>query len=96
MTNEELMAEVKRLEHLVNYWRIEAETDHARWLRVLEENERIKAEMTDCKSTGDRLKADVEDLKAKMKDLPTKRIGDRWYTEAEFQIRINDARFWRL
>ena len=38
-------AEVARLEHLVNYWKVEAETDNARWLRVLEENARLKAEV---------------------------------------------------
>lgn len=38
-------AEVARLEHLVNYWKVEAETDNARWLRVLEENDRLKAEV---------------------------------------------------
>jgi len=47
-------AEVARLEHLVNYWKVEAETDNARWLRVLEENERLKAEverLTELNST---------------------------------------------
>lgn len=38
-------AEVERLEQQVKYWRIEAETDHARWMRVLEENERLKSEL---------------------------------------------------
>jgi hypothetical protein len=38
-------AEVARLEHLVNYWKVEAETDNARWLRVLEENDKLKAEV---------------------------------------------------
>jgi hypothetical protein len=41
----ELKAENARLEHVVNYWKVEAETDNARWLRVLEENERLKAEV---------------------------------------------------
>jgi len=36
-----LKAEVERLEHQVNYWRIEAETDNARWLRCLEDKERL-------------------------------------------------------
>ena len=34
-----------RLKHVVNYWKVEAETDNARWLRVLEENARLKAEV---------------------------------------------------
>ena len=37
-----LKAENFRLKEQVNYWRIEAETDHARWLRVLEDNERLR------------------------------------------------------
>lgn len=37
-----LKAEVERLEQQVKYWRIEAETDHARWLRVLEDVERLR------------------------------------------------------
>jgi hypothetical protein len=37
----EAEAEVERLEHQVNYWRIEAETDNARWLRCLENKERL-------------------------------------------------------
>lgn len=37
-----LKAEVERLEQQVKYWRIEAETDHARWLRVLEELETLR------------------------------------------------------
>jgi hypothetical protein len=36
---ERLRAEVERLKHQVNYWRIEAETDNARWLRCLEDKE---------------------------------------------------------
>lgn len=35
-------AEVERLEQQIKYWRIEAETDHARWLRVLEDVERLR------------------------------------------------------
>lgn len=37
-----LKAEVERLDQQVKYWRIEAETDHARWLRVLEELETLR------------------------------------------------------
>jgi hypothetical protein len=40
--SDELVAENARLKAEVNYWRIEAETDHARWLRVLEDNERLR------------------------------------------------------
>jgi len=38
----ELKAEVERLEHLVNYWRIESGCDHARWLRCLEDLEKLR------------------------------------------------------
>lgn len=37
-----LKAEVLRLERLVNYWRIEANVDHDRWLRSLEEIDHIR------------------------------------------------------
>jgi len=37
-----LRAEIGRLNDNVNYWRIEAEVDNARWLRVLEENEALR------------------------------------------------------
>ena len=46
-------AEVARLEHLVKYWKVEAETDNARWLRVLEENARLKAEVERLTKAGD-------------------------------------------
>ena len=39
---EKLKAEVERLEHQVRYWRIEAETDNARWLRCLAENDNLR------------------------------------------------------
>jgi hypothetical protein len=38
-----LKAEVERLEHQVNYWRIEAEVDNARWLRCLQDLEELRA-----------------------------------------------------
>lgn len=40
--NKELKAKVEMLERQVNYWRIEAECDHGRWLRCLEDLERIR------------------------------------------------------
>jgi len=49
MTRPQLVNYTKRLETEVqkwtqeaNYWRIEATTDHDRWLRVLEDNERLR------------------------------------------------------
>jgi hypothetical protein len=41
--NARLKAEVDRLEHQVNYWRIEAEVDNARWLRCLQDLEELRA-----------------------------------------------------
>ena len=40
---ERLKAEVERLEHQVRYWRIEAECDHGRWLRCLEDLEKLRS-----------------------------------------------------
>ena len=37
-----LQAEVERLDHQVRYWRIEAEVDNARWLRCLEDLEKLR------------------------------------------------------
>ncbi len=37
-----MLAEVERLNHKVNYYRIEAECDHGRWLRCLEELEQLR------------------------------------------------------
>ena len=42
-----LKAEVERLEHQVNYWRIEAECDNARWLRCLEDLEKLRGKPRD-------------------------------------------------
>ena len=38
----QLKAKVERLEHQVRYWRIEAEVDNARWLRCLEDLEKLR------------------------------------------------------
>jgi FtsZ-binding cell division protein ZapB len=43
-----------------------------------------------------RLKAEVEELKEKMKTLPTRQINGKWYTEGQFQQLIQDARNWGL
>ena len=41
--NKRLEAENDRLEHQVRYWRIEAECDHGRWLRCLEDLEKLRS-----------------------------------------------------
>lgn len=40
--NKALKAEVKMLEGRVRYWKIEAECDHGRWLRCLEDLEHMR------------------------------------------------------
>ena len=40
-----LVDEAGILEQRVHYWKIEAETDHGRWLRCLEDIERLRAEI---------------------------------------------------
>ena len=42
------------------------------------------------------LKAEIEAIKETLSKLPTKQIGNRWYTEGQFQMLINDARLLRL
>ena len=56
------------LEAEVNYWRIEAEVDHARWLRTLEENESLRAELTNCKADYDRLLVYCNQLEEDIKE----------------------------
>jgi len=41
--NARLKAEVERQSHHINYLTIEANTDHARWLRCLEDLEKLRA-----------------------------------------------------
>jgi cell division septum initiation protein DivIVA len=42
--NARLKAEVERLKQQVQYWKIEAECDHGRWLRCLEDLENLRKE----------------------------------------------------
>lgn len=72
-----LKAEVERLEHQVKYWRIEAETDNARWLQSLEENERLRASSFVTAvpvEEYDKLKAEVERLTKAHSDA----LADFW------------------
>lgn len=39
-----LKAEVEMLKGQVNYWKIEAECDHGRWLRCLEDLEKLRSQ----------------------------------------------------
>jgi cell division protein FtsB len=40
--NSTLKAEIERLQQGIKYWQIEAETDHSRWMRALEEIETLR------------------------------------------------------
>jgi hypothetical protein len=40
--NAQLKDEVMQLRHKVNYWKVEAECDHGRWLRCLEDLEHLR------------------------------------------------------
>lgn len=42
--NKTLKAEVERLKQQAQYWKIEAECDHGRWLRCLEDLEKLRKE----------------------------------------------------
>jgi hypothetical protein len=42
MDNEKAITLIHQLECESNYWRIEAQSDHARWLRALEELEKYR------------------------------------------------------
>ena len=70
-----LKAEVERLEQQVKYWRIEAETDHARWLRVLEDVERLR-KAGDAMANWFRPVAGVE-------SLPAHIVYDAWNAAKE-------------
>jgi hypothetical protein len=62
----EKWAEMVKAAAASDYWRIEAETDHARWLRTLEENEKLRAEVERLRKAGDevvsRIQVCTEDL----------------------------------
>lgn len=51
----EKWAEMVKAAAASDYWRIEAETDHARWLRTLEENEKLRAEVERLRKAGDEM-----------------------------------------
>ncbi len=79
----ELKAEVARLEHLVNYWKVEAETDNARWLRVLEENDSLKAKVETLRNLGIKLESMIDPLEAEN-------------TRLKAEVRHQKAMLWAL
>jgi lipid II:glycine glycyltransferase (peptidoglycan interpeptide bridge formation enzyme) len=64
-----LEAEVQRLEHTVNYWKIEAKTDHARWERQMEENARLRDDLKAGEATRASLARSVLHLGNQIKEL---------------------------
>jgi septal ring factor EnvC (AmiA/AmiB activator) len=64
-----LEAEVQRLEHTVNYWKIEAKTDHERWERQMEENARLRADLKASDDTKAALAKSVLDLGDQIRKL---------------------------
>lgn len=55
----EKWAEMVKAAASSDYWRIEAETDHARWLRTLEENEKLRAEVERLRKAGDAMAREI-------------------------------------
>jgi lipid II:glycine glycyltransferase (peptidoglycan interpeptide bridge formation enzyme) len=64
-----LEAEVQRLEHTVNYWKIEAKTDHERWERQMEENARLRDDLKAGEATRASLARSVLHLGNQIKEL---------------------------
>jgi predicted nuclease with TOPRIM domain len=69
------------LKHTVKYWEIEAQTDNARWLRVLEDYERLKDKSTcqaECLDAFDvklsQAETEMRHLKAEVERL--RKAGD--------------------
>lgn len=56
----EKWAEMVKAAAVSDYWRIEAETDHARWLRTMEENEKLRAEVERLEKQVERLIASLQ------------------------------------
>jgi predicted RNase H-like nuclease (RuvC/YqgF family) len=82
-----LEAEVQRLEHTVNYWKIEAKTDHERWERQMEENARLRS---DIKST-ENLASNVLRLGNEVRDLTAENA--RLKAEVERLRKAGDAMY---
>jgi hypothetical protein len=79
--------EAERLAGNVNYWRIEAETDHARWLRVLEENDKLRKQIADIDAAIMQGRAITPD--AAPYNAGSERDHDEPYTRAD-DLRISE------
>lgn len=78
--------EIEMLKHTVKYWEIEAKTDNARWLRVMEDYERLK-DKSNCQAEC--LNAfDVKLSQAEVENASLKKDVDRLrerYAEATME-----------
>ena len=75
--------EIEMMKHTVKYWEIEAQTDHARWLRVMEDYERLKDKsncQAECLNAFDVKLSQAEAENASLKK-DVDRLRDR-YAEA--------------
>ena len=55
--------EIEMLKHTIKYWEIEAKTDNDRWLRALEDVDRLRERYAEATQENARLKAEVERLR---------------------------------
>jgi hypothetical protein len=68
-TMKKLKAEVELLKGQVNYWKIEAECDHGRWLRCLEDMEKLRKEVAYFQMRHAELVADKRRLSDRIEEL---------------------------
>jgi hypothetical protein len=64
-----LKAENELLKGQVNYWKIEAECDHGRWLRCLEDMEKLRKEVAYYQMRHNELVADKRRLSDRIEEL---------------------------
>ena len=65
----ELNKEIEVLKGQVNYWKIEAECDHGRWLRCLEDMEKLRKEVAYFQMRHAELVADKRRLSDRIEEL---------------------------
>ena len=68
-TMKKLKAENEVLKGQVNYWKIEAECDHGRWLRCLEDMEKLRKEVAYFQMRHAELVADKRRLSDRIEEL---------------------------
>jgi cell division protein FtsB len=68
-TMKKLKSENELLKGQVNYWKIEAECDHGRWLRCLEDMEKLRKEVAYYHMRHNELIADKRRLSDRIEEL---------------------------